>query len=84
MKITPRVSTGPNRHAEILQTQFRRVRLYGESSYDAVLARTAGKRAKTGRYMPAGVISALRRMRKDEARSRQTEPENTENTGCPP
>jgi len=71
-KITPIMPPGPNRHAQILETQLR---LYGESSYDAVLARTAGKRAKTGRYMPAGVISALIRMRKDEARLRQTDPD---------
>ena len=83
-KVTPRVSTGPNLHGVALEMRSKCKRLYGKWCYDEVLAHTAAKRAKTGRYNPAGVISALLRMRKDEARSRQAEPENTENTGCPP
>jgi len=31
-KVTKRVLTGPNLHAQTLETQFLRVRLYGESS----------------------------------------------------
>lgn len=68
--------TGPNGFGVALMMRSKCFKLYGNYCYDAVLAHTAAKRAKTGRYMPAGVISALRRMRKDEARLRQTEPKN--------
>ena len=42
----------------------------GHGDYNKILRHTAAKRAKTGRYMPAGVISALLRMRRDKAKLR--------------
>ena len=73
-KITKR-PTGPNLHGVALEMRSKCFKLYGKFCYDEVLAHTAGKRAKTGKYMPASVISALIRMRKNEARSRQPDPD---------
>jgi hypothetical protein len=56
------------RHAPVQVGQLTRMKIYREDSYEAALARTELRRAKTGEYMPAAVIKELHRMWKDEAK----------------